>query len=333
MPDEPAVCLLVEFEDQSKKACMRLTNISLIRNSGRAYLAASGEGKHRLDEEFRKSKECKHQLDEEFMKSVPGSERRRQTSPWWGIQEERTWQWAEKVNIGSMRNSGRAKNANISLMKNSGRAYLAASREGKHCLDEEFRKNVPGSERRKQTSAWWRIQEEHTWQWAEKANIALMKNSGRVYLAASGESKHRLDEEFRKSIPGSERRKQTSAWWRIQEEYTWQRAEKANIALMKNSGRAYLAVSGEGKHQLDEEFRKTISGSERRRQTSPWWGIHEECTWQRAEKANISLMKNSGRAYLAASGEGKHRLDEEFRKSVPGSERRKQTSAWWGIQE
>jgi hypothetical protein len=63
MPDEPAVCLLVEFEDQSEKACMRLTNI---RNSGRAYLAASGEGKHRLDEEFRKS--------------VPGSERRRQTS-------------------------------------------------------------------------------------------------------------------------------------------------------------------------------------------------------------------------------------------------------------
>jgi hypothetical protein len=56
MPDEPAaVCLLVEFEDQSKKACMRLTNISLIRNSGRAYLAVSGEGEHRLDEEFTKS--------------------------------------------------------------------------------------------------------------------------------------------------------------------------------------------------------------------------------------------------------------------------------------
>jgi hypothetical protein len=45
------------------------------------------------------------------------------------------------------------------------------------------------------------------------------------------------------------------------------------------------------------------------------------------EKANISLMKNSGRAYLAARRKGKLQLDEEFRKSVPGSEQRRQISA------
>jgi hypothetical protein len=82
--------------------------------------------------------------------------------------------------------------------------------------------------------------------------------------------------------------------------------EKVNISLLRNSGGAYLAVSGEDKYQLAEELRKSVPSS---------------------EKTNISLMRNSGRAYLAASGEGKHQLDEEFRKSVPGSERRRQTSA------
>jgi 6-phosphogluconolactonase/glucosamine-6-phosphate isomerase/deaminase len=75
--------------------------------------------------------------------------------------------------------------------------------------------------------------------------------------------------------------------------------------LLRNSGRVYLAASGEGKHQLAEELKKSVPGS---------------------EKTNISLMRNSGRVYLAASGEGKHQLAEEFGRSVPGSERRRQIS-------
>jgi hypothetical protein len=85
--------------------------------------------------------------------------------------------------------------------------------------------------------------------------------------------------------------------------------------LLRNLERAYLAASGEGKHQLDEEFRKSVPSSENKHQ------LDEEFrkSVPGSKKANIGLMRNSGRPYLAASEEGKHQLDEKFKKSIPRS--------------
>jgi hypothetical protein len=144
-------------------------------------------------------------------------------------------------------------------------------------------------------------------------DLTVKLNRSRTWLAQSLYWSIDWSATFRKETDRTDRKE---AMFRLLTE-TWLQVWRSRPILTDKI--ILCRPSGKGKHQLDEKFRKSIPGSERRGQTSPWWGIQEERTWQRAEKANISLLRNSGRVYLAVSGEGKHQLDEKFEKSIPRS--------------